>query len=729
MLAVLLALAATGVQGQELTVEGVFGSGEYFPDRMPSVSWTPDGSAFTWIQPSQAGGTDLLSHDVRSGETRRLIDGSRLVPPGERSPVELEGYDWSPDGTKLLIYTRTQRVWRQNTKGIYFVYDLASGGLQPVSTRFGWQQFAKFSPDGTRVGFVRDNDLWVTELATGVETRLTRDGSENIINGTFDWVYEEELGLRDGWRWSPDGRKIAFWRLDQTPIKTFYMIDDLELYPEPVPIRYPKAGEANSLVQVGVVDVEGGETRWMDLGENPDVYVARMEWAGRSDELVLQRLNRHQNRLEIMLFGVSSGVGRVIVTENSDAWVDVDDDFVWLASGRFVWSSDRDGYNHLYLYQRDGSLARQLTRGSWDVDGVVGVDEAGGWVYYRAARESPLDRALYRAPLGGGDSELLTPGGGTHEIELAPGGTFFLDSYATAGSPPAIALFEGNGRRLRVLTDNQRLREKLAAMRLRAPEFFTFTTSDGVELNGWMIKPPDFDASRQYPVLMYVYGGPGSQTVTNDWGGSRYLWHQLLAQRGYIVASVDNRGTGGRGRDFYKVTYRKLGEWESHDQVEAAGHLATLPYVDASRIGIWGWSYGGYMTLLSLMRGGDVFRAGISVAPVTDWEFYDTIYTERYMRTPRENPAGYRDGAPIHRVDGMTGDLLLVHGTGDDNVHFQNTVQLVHALQEAGKQFDLMIYPNKTHSISGVGTQQHLYTMMLEWLRENLPSEGGRPVS
>ncbi len=718
----LLALAAPA-PAQELTVERIFTSAGLHPTSLPSTSWTPDGERLTYLQRRSDGqGTDLVAEDVETGERELLVDGSALIPPGHAGPIPIEGYQWSPDGGHLLIFTNTQFVWRRRTKGVYYLYELASGDLTPLSTEFGWQQFAKFSPDGTKVGFVRDNDLFVKHLATGEETRLTADGSESTINGTFDWVYEEELGLRDGWRWSPDGARIAYWQLDTTPVKSFpYDMEWMELYPKVVEVPYPKAGESNPVARIGVVEVEGGEVTWIDTGDNPDVYLARMEWAETPDQVVIQRMNRRQNRIDVLLADAESGHARTLFSETSETWVDVDDHFTWIRDGsRFLWSSERDGYRHLYLYDRTGEVVRQLTGGEWVISTPVGVDEDEGWVYFTGQRESPLETHLYRVSLDGGEVERVTESGGSHGVEMNPGATVFVDTHSRAGVPPTITLRRGSGEEIRTLVANDGLARRLDGMGLRPPEFFEFTTPDSVELNGWMIRPPDFDASREYPVLMYVYGGPGSQTVTDSWGGVRYLWHQLLAERGYIVASVDGRGTGGRGRAFKNVTYLDLGRWEARDQIAAAEHLASLPYVDGDRIGIWGSSYGGYTTLLSMMKGGDLFRAGISRAPVTSWKLYDTIYTERYMRTPRENPDGYRRSAPLNHVDGLTGDLLLLHGTGDDNVHFQNSVRMVEALQRAGKQFDFMIYPNRTHAIRGLESNLHLYRLMTDFLLENL---------
>ncbi|MBI4409719.1 MAG: S9 family peptidase [Gemmatimonadetes bacterium] len=722
----LLAFATAPAPAQDRLTPADLYTPELGLEDLDQLRWTPVGDAFAYVEADSAGrGTDLWRMDVRTGERSRLVTGASLVPPGEREPIPIEGYEWSPDGSKLLLFSHAQRVWRLRTKGRFYIYDLAARTLRPISSAPGWQQFAKFSPDGRRIGFVRDHDLHVVDLTTGRETRLTADGGDAIINGTFDWVYEEELGLRDGWRWSPDGARIAFWRLDQSPIPRFFLIDELPLYPQLFPIRYPKAGEPNSRVKVGVIELDGGRITWIDV-EPGDGYVARMDWAASPAELVVQRLNRHQNRLDVLLADVRTGRSRVLFTETDSAWIDPDwtgfeETLTWVRDGQqFLWTSERDGYHHIYLYQRDGSLARQLTRGEFDVVHWMGVDH-GGWVYYVAADPTPLERQLFRVRLDGGRPQRLSQEPGAHdEILLAPDARHYLEWYSRADAAPVRRLHSADGRVLRVLRDNADVRRRLAALGARPPEFFRFRTSDGVELNGWMIRPPDFDPERRYPVLMYVYGGPGSQTVLEAWGAgaghSRYLWHQLLAQRGYIIASVDNRGTGSRGRAFKKLTYLDLGTWEAHDQIEAARYLGSLPFVDPGRIGIWGASYGGTMSALTMMRGGTLFRAGIAVAPVTHWKLYDTIYTERYMRTPAENPEGYRRSAPLEHAAGLTGQLLLVHGTGDDNVHFQNTVQLVQALQDAGKQFALMVYPNRTHALGGV----HLYELYTRWIEQRL---------
>ena len=684
----LLALAApAGAQQRELTPERIFS--DFRLESLPEVQWMADGQRYAYIDYPASGVTNLVAADAQTGRPTVIVDGTRLVPPGATKPIEIEGYQWSADERKLQIYTESQPVWRQNTKGKYYVYDLASGRLAPVSTAPGWQQFAKLSPDATRVGFVRDNDLWVADLASGRETRLTRDGSETVINGTFDWVYEEELGVQDGWRWSPDGQRIAFWRIDQGAVRAFPWITDTDsAYARVVTLRYPKAGAANPTAKIGVVDlsVGGAEPRWIDTGSDPSVYLARMEWAASPTELVVQRLNRHQNRLDVLLADARTGATRVLFADTDPAWVEVDDDMAFVGGGRqFLWTSEKDGYNHLYLHNRDGSVARQLTRGPWDVVQVYGVDARGEWVYFSATEEHPSQRHLYRVRLDGRRGvEQVTKEPGTHNVTLSTLTPYYIDAYSRAGVPPVTSLRRTDGSLVRVLAENRTARENVAATGTTPPEFFTFQTSDGTTLNGYMIKPAGFDASKKYPVLMYVYGGPGSQTALDSWGGSRYLWHQLLAQRGYLVVTVDNRGTGGRGSAFRKVGYLNLGSYETKDQIEAARWLARQPYVDASRMGIWGWSYGGYATALTMMTEGSPFKAGIAVAPVADWGLYDSIYTERFMRTPQENPEGYAKSSPVRNAAKLQGKLLVVHGTGDDNVHFQNSVQLADALQAAG---------------------------------------------
>ncbi|MEX1051416.1 MAG: prolyl oligopeptidase family serine peptidase, partial [Gemmatimonadales bacterium] len=524
----------------------------------------------------------------------------------------------------------------------------------------------------------------------------------------------------DAFRISPDNRHVAFWRLDQTAVPTFHLIDETSaLYPTLTPIRYPKAGEANSTVRIGVAEIATGATRWMDLGMDHEIYVAGMDWID-AGAVWMTRFNRHQNRLDILEGTAATGATRLILSEIDEAWVDQTEPR-WINNGReFLWQSEREGFNQVFRYRRDGTLVRRVTPGGWDVTNVAGVDERGGALYFGGVGEGPTGRQFYRVGLDGRNLRRLTEGPGWHQVSLDPAFRWFVDVHSTAATPPVQTLHRADGRQARVLADNAVLRARVDSLGLRAPEFLTVPGADGTELNAWIIRPPDFDPSRRYPVLLYVYGGPGSQTVTDTWGGQRYLWHQQLTQAGYIVASVDNRGTGQRGRAFKKATYLQLGVLEAADQVAAARWFARQPWVDGERIGIWGWSYGGYMSSLALFTGDGAFRAAIAVAPVTDWRFYDTIYTERYMRTPQENTAGYNAGAPLAHAARMQGRFLLVHGSGDDNVHAQNTTMLVEALQNANKQFDMRIYPNKTHSIAGRVTRINLYQMFTDWLLNNL---------
>ena len=720
LLLVSAALAARlAAQGPALTVHTIWGTREFASD-LVSVTWAKDGTAYTLTEDDSSGATDLYHVDALTGRKQLLVRSADLVAPGSGKPVAIEEYAFSADETKLLIFTNTARVWRLNTKGTYYVWDLAAKRLIPVSAQPGYQMFAKFSPDGRMVGFVRGNNIYVTDLATGVETALTTDGGENIINGTSDWVYEEELDLRDAFRWSPDGRRIAFWRFDQTAIPPFFMIDNDSLYPQLVPVRYPKAGAPNSDVKIGVVELATRRTSWVDLGPDQDSYIAAMDFAGSPDELWLTRLNRHQNRLDLLLADIRSGASRVIMTDMDSAWVDANRP-TWINGGKqFLFISERDGFDQIYLFNRDGALVRRVTPGGWDADPLCGVDDKKRVVYFTGAIDGPLARPVLRVGLDGKGLARVAAEPGTHRAEFDPTYKLYIDTYSRAGVPPVQTLRRADGKAIRTLADNAALAAKVAALSLTVPEFLTITTGEGVQLNAWIIKPKDFDPARRYPLLMNVYGGPGSQTVTDSWGGSTYLWHQLLAREGYLIASVDNRGTGARGARFMKQTYLHLGRYESADQIAAARWFGAQAYVAPDRIGIWGWSYGGYMSSLSMFRGGGLFKAALVVAPVTDWRFYDTIYTERFMRTPRENPAGYAESAPLTYADSLKGSLLLVHGTGDDNVHFQNSVQLVERLEAANKQFDMRLYPNKTHSITGGNTRENLYGLFTEWLKKNL---------
>ncbi|HYO45182.1 MAG TPA: S9 family peptidase [Gemmatimonadota bacterium] len=748
-----LLLAATPLAAQEdpsaLSLERIFSSGEFRNERFGPARWLEGGDAYTTLEAEDTAGDDadsrmdIVRYDAATGARSVLVPARSLVPPGADGPLEIEDYGWSPEGSRLLVFTNSERVWRENTRGDYWVLDLGSGSLRklggdaPESTLM----FAKFSPDGARVAYVSENDLYVEDLDSGAITRLTADGSRTTINGTFDWVYEEELGLQDGWRWSPDGERIAYWQLDATGVRDFLLINDTDsLYSYTIAVQYPKAGTTNSAGRVGVVPASGGETRWMNVPGDPrQNYIARMDWAASSDEVVMQRLNRLQNALEILLGDASTGHVRTIHTERDSAWVDMRVELMeWLDDGReFAWISETDGWRHAYVISRDGSSKRLVTPGEFDVLDVVGVDEEEGWLFYVASPEDPTRRLLYRSRLDGtGRPERLTPEGenGTHGYDASPGVDWAFHVLSSFGTPPITDLVRLPDHRVqRVLAANQTYRDKIAALDRGPVEFFRVDQGDGVMLDGWIMKPPDFDPSKKYPLLVHVYGEPWGTTVDDSWGGSEYLWHLHLTQQGYLVASVDPRGTPApRGREWRKSIYRRLGTLTSRDIAGATKAIEAWPYVDPHRTAIWGWSGGGSQTLNSLFRYPEVFETGIAVAPVPDVRLYDTIYQERYMGLPQDNPEDYAQSSPLTFADRLEGNLLVVHGTGDDNVHYQGTERLINALVAANKPFQMMAYPNRTHGIfEGENTTLHLYSLLTRYLEEHTPPgpEEGPPAS
>ena len=738
----------------ELTLEDLFASSAFRGASFQGGRWAEEGPIIRYIKSVPDGeATHLVSYNLETGEEIRLIDGTNLYAEGVDRLIQIEDYAYSPDESRVLIYTDSERVWRLNTKGYYYLYDLNTEELTPISPRDrGYQMFAKFSPDGERVAFVRKRDLFMVDLSSMEETRLTSSGAEgSIINGTADWVYEEEFGLRDGWAWSPDGQHIAFFQLDETDVQEFAMADLRGQYPEMERFRYPKAGEENSEIHVGVIDVDTKERAFFDTGTwqaggDSLEYIPQMGWTPAVDgayRVWMFRMNRDQNELDL-LYGNPETMGiRTVLEEEEKAWISVETGFTdmdvgklnYLDDGRhFVWVSETDGYRHLYLYQNDGTFVRQLTSGSWDVTDFQGIDEEQGRIYFTATRKSPLERHLYRkdvslasAGSNGRRAEpiRITQKPGWHAADMSSDLRYYIDTWSRASVPPVVTLHESDGERLKVLESNRALKRRLAKYDLPEPEFFTLQGASGTELNAYIVRPNDFDPDKEYRLLMYAYGGPGSQTVRKAWGGSRMLWHTYLARKhDILVVSVDNRGTGGRGKAFKSATYRRLGILEARDQIAAAQELAGRPYVDPDRIGMWGWSYGGYLTLMSMLtgEGPQTFDLGMAVAPVTDWRLYDTIYTERYMSTPRSNEAGYEESAPVNYAANLREeqDLLLVQGDMDDNVHFQNVIQMTTALQEAGKQFEMMVYPGRDHGIYGGNTRLHLFTKLTNFLEENL---------
>ena len=633
-----------------------------------------------------------------------------------------------------MIFTNTRKVWRQNTRGDYWVLDTVTGSLKKIGgdAPEASLMFAKFSPDGNRVGYVRGNNIYVEQLADGRRVQLTHDGSDSTVNGTSDWVYEEELDLRDAFRWSPDGRRIAYWQFDTTGVGRFQLINNTSSkYPTTTTIPYPKAGTTNSAVRIGVVTVDGGETQWMQAPGDPrDNYIARVEWAD-GNTVALQQLNRQQNRNDYLLADASRGSVARAYRDESNAWVDVVDEVRWINGGKaFLWISERDGWRHIYRVPRGGGVsnAQLITHFQADVIDVVGLEEAGGWVYFLASPTNATQQYLFRSKLdGSGSPERLTPADqpGWHTYELAPGGRLAFHTYSRIDRPPVTDVVELPAHRsLRALTDPSALNAKLAALMKMPTEFITVDVGGGVSLDGWMVKPASFDPARKYPVIAYIYGEVADQTVKDRWSGARGLFHRALADAGYIVVSFDNRGTPApKGAAWRKVVYGSLGDLSSKEQAAAMKALAAkYPFVNGDQMGIWGWSGGGSNTLNAMFRFPDVYKVGVAVAPMPDQQLYDSIYEERYMGLPKDNPEGYKLGSPINFAQGLKGKLLIIHGTGDDNVHYQGTERLINRLVELGKPFDMMAYPNRTHSIAeGPGTTTHLYNLIARYFLDHLP--------
>ncbi|MFD1185488.1 S9 family peptidase [Pontibacter rugosus] len=733
--AVLLCFAfvAQAQQKKDITLEDLYKKGTFRSQSVYGVNWMNDGRYYSSQVPDEKNKVyDIVKYDVTTGKpVSTIIEGENLVPAGSNQPIQYDDYTFSSDEQKVLFSTDTEQIYRRSSKAEFYIYDIASKKLTKLSDG-GKQLYASFSPDAKRVAFARENNMFVTDLSNMQETQITTDGKFNsIINGYSDWVYEEEFSFAKGFHWSPDGKKIAFYTFDEANVPEFNMQMWGELYPQDYKFKYPKAGEANSTVKVSVYDVNSGKTVKMDTGNEDDIYIPRIKWTNDANLLSIQKMNRLQNTLEILHANVSTGKTNVVLKETDKAYIDITDDLTYLKDGKnFIHSSEKDGYNHLYLYNMNGKLVRQITDGNWEVSEYVGYDEKNDRLYYMSTEVSPLDRHLYSISSKGKKKQRLTDKEGTHRVNMSNDFKYYLDYYSAANTVPTVSLHTAkDGKLIKVLEDNEKLKSTLAQYDIAKQEFFSMNTADGTKLNGWMIKPTDFDPNKKYPVLMFVYGGPGSQTVTNSWGGSNYLWYQVLADKGLIVVSVDNRGTGARGADFKKITYANLGKYEIEDQIEAAKWLGKQNYVDKDRIGIWGHSFGGYMTLLGLTKGDGVFRAGISVAPVTNWRFYDSIYTERYLKTPQENAAGYDENSPLFFADKLQGKLLLIHGTGDDNVHFQNAVAMQDALIDANKQFESFYYPNRNHGIYGGNTYMHRFTMMTDFLERNLINPGKTVVN
>jgi dipeptidyl-peptidase 4 len=739
LLAVTLAVVAVSAQQSDRAkalddqITQIFAANAYQVPRFGPARWLPDGSSYTTVEESVDGnGRDIIRYDAASGARSVLISSKQLVAPGTSQPMSIDDYVWSSDGKRLLIFTNSKKVWRDNTRGDYYVLDIADGKLHKLGGKGPESalMFAKFSPDANKVAYVRGNNIFVEMIEEGHIRQITADGTDTTINGTSDWVYEEELGLRDAFRWSPDGANIAFWQFDSTGVGTFTLINDTDtLYPETKKIAYPKVGTANSGVRIGVVNVESKKTRWMKTPGDPrDNYLARMEWMDGST-VGIQQLNRLQNQNDLLLADARTGEVRRVFRDENKAWVDAQG-ITWIDSGKsFLCLSERDGWRKIYKVSRDGSQITPITMFDADVLELSGVNETAGWAYFIASPEKATERYLYRSKLDGtGTPERVTPADqrGTHRYDVAPGGKLAFHTYSRFDQPPVVSVVGlPDHTALRTLTDTSGLVTKLAPILKPEVEFFTIDIGDGVTLDGYMLKPSTFDPTRKYPVISHVYGEPAGQTVMDQWGGSGILFHRALAEAGYIVLSVDNRGTPApKGAAWRKVIYGAVGDLASKEQAAAMRALAAkYPFIDASRIGVWGWSGGGTNTLNAMFRFGDVYKVGVSVAPVPDQKLYDTIYQERYMGLPSANAEGYKLGSAMNFADGLKGKLLIIHGSGDDNVHYQGTERLFNKLIELGKPFDVMVYPNRTHSISeGAGTSVHVYKRIARYFIENLPA-------
>jgi dipeptidyl-peptidase-4 len=758
--ALLLALAPARAgeerSPEKLTLDRIFNSPEFAGQSAGPMRWRVGKPGYTTKAPAdkQKGAFDIVSVDPATGNSEVLVLGRHLVPPGASVPLNIEDYAWSKNESQLLIYTNSKRVWRRNTRGDYWVFDTTSRDLRKLGGNAEPSSLihARFSPDGLSVAYVRDRDIYVEDLASARIERLTKAESPTIINGTFDWVYEEEFHLYDGLRWSPDGRRIAFWQIDTSGEDDYWLMNNTAgLYQQLTKFKYPKVGRSNGACRIGVVEVGTGKIArpssgsgpsaeqpqkgfapghdgiWLDLPGDPrEQYVARMAWTGSGD-VVLQQLNRLQNTNKVLIYPVRPGAQpSELVVESDKAWVDAVDDLLELDAGRFTWLSERDGWRRLYLVSRDGKEPKAITPPGADVLGVARVDAKNGSIYYYASPQNATQRYLYRARLDGSTAERITPAGqaGTHSYDISPDGALAIHTFSTFDTPPVTELVRlPDHQVVRVINDNKKLHEKVKALKRLSTEFFRIDIGGGVELDGWCIKPPDFDPAKRYAVLFHVYGEPAGQTVLDRWGGPQYLWHLMLAQQGYLVMSVDNRGTPApRGREWRKCIYRQVGILAPKDQADAVKAICKKwSWVDPARVSIWGWSGGGSMSLNAIFRYPEVYHTAMSVAPVTNQRFYDTIYQERYMGLPHDNPDGYKEGSPITHAAKLKGNLLLVHGTADDNVHYANTEALINELIAANKQFTMMAYPNRSHSINeGPNTRRHLYGLLTRYLMQNM---------
>lgn len=714
-----------------LSLEKIFGGGDFYARGIGQTQWLGDGNSYVKVERSAAtkNSRDIVSYDAGTGKKEILIPAEKLILKGKETPIAMESYQITPEKDYMLIFNNSKKVWRQNTKGDYWLLNMKTWELFQLgkSLKPSTLMFTTLSPDKKKAAYVSQNNVYVEDLKTHKITQLTKDGSVTIINGTFDWVYEEELSLRNGIRWCPDSKKIAYWQLDASGVGVFNLINYTDsIYSKVIPVQYPKVGTTNSACKVGVVNITTGKTTWMKVPGDPrNNYIARMEWAASPDELLIQHLNRLQNKNELMLCKAADGSVKTIFTDQDKAWVEVCDDILWLDGGKaFTFVSEREGWNNVYVISRDGSQVKNITPGNYDVISVQAIDDKGGYVYFMASPDNPIQRYLYRMKLNGeGKPEKLSPmsQGGTHRYSISPNYKWAIHTFSNINTPPMHELVSlPDHKQVRLFEDNAALKTKMAELKIRPAEFFKIEVEKGVFVDCYMIKPFDFDPQKKYPVFFTVYGEPAGTTVNDSWSIS--MWDYYLTQQGYILMSIDNRGTPSpKGREWRKSIYGQIGIIASQDQAAAVKEICKWDFVDASRIGIWGWSGGGSMTLNMLFRYPEIYSMGIAVASVPDELLYDTIYQERYMGLPTADKENYKKASPISQAKNLKGKLLIIHGTGDDNVHYQGCEMLINELVKHNKMFTMMAYPNRSHGIyEGPGTTMHLYNTMTNYLLTNL---------
>lgn len=709
-----------------ITLEDIWASPKFASRGAEAIRWMKDDATYSRLE-RKDGSMELNVYNVRTGEkTETILRESDLIPANEQEALQIQEYAFSADEKNILISTEIEALYRHSYAQKAYVYNRESRKLFVLNA--GKKVYSPtFSPNGNQIAFVFENNLYVATPGTSELRQITKDGKKNaVIHGMCDWVYEEEFAFTRAFEWSPDGQHLAWIRFDETAVPEFGMdMYQQQLYPSRETFKYPKAGEKNAVVSVFTYDLQKKKSLKVQTGTEEDIYLPRIRWTEKPGTLMILRMNRLQNTLDFLLADVKTGVSNLILQEKSDTYVDIHesshDNLYFLKNGKqFIWLSEKDGYNHIYLYSLADGAETRLSTGNWDVTDFYGVDEARGLVYFAAADRNPMERHLFSLSIDGAKLSSMSTERGTHAAAFSTGYNFYVHQHSAHDSPQRVVLRDREGKEVKVLEDNAALRQKLSTIQLHPRKFITVPGADGQPLNAWMIEPMNMDPARKYPVLLYVYGGPGSQTVKDVWEGPNAFWYQMLVDKGYIVMSVDNRGTGARGAAFKKCTYKQLGKLEAEDQIAAGKWVSQQSWADPERIGIWGWSFGGYATALCLTKGEGVFKAGISVAPVTNWKFYDTIYTERFLQTPQLNPSGYEDNSPVNYAKNLKGRYLLIHGSADDNVHVQNSMEFVNALVRSGKPFDMFIYPDRNHSIYGPGVRLHLYRKMTRFIEEQL---------